>query len=53
MLSVFALEGKAVIGYEGKDYTISEGECFRFEKNGLHSVTSDGKFKMALLLVLE
>lgn len=50
---VFALEGKAVIGYEGKDYTISEGECFRFEKNGLHSVTADGKFKMALLLVLE
>ena len=48
---VFALEGKAVIGYEGKDYTISEGECFRFEKNGLHSVTSDGKFKMALLVL--
>jgi mannose-6-phosphate isomerase-like protein (cupin superfamily) len=50
---VFALEGKAVIGYEGKDYELSEGECFRFEKNGLHSVTANGKFKMALLLVLE
>ena len=50
---VFALEGKATIGYEGKDYELSEGECFRFEKNGLHSVTADGKFKMALLLVLE
>lgn len=50
---VFALEGKATIGYEGKDYEISEGECFRFEKNGLHSVTANGKFKMALLLVLE
>lgn len=50
---VFALEGKAVIGYEGKDYPISAGEQFRFDKNGLHSVTADGKFKMALLLVLE
>lgn len=50
---VFALEGKASIGYEGKDYELSEGECFRFEKNGLHSVTANGKFKMALLLVLE
>lgn len=29
---VFALEGKATIGYEGKDYELSEGECFRFEK---------------------
>lgn len=50
---IFALEGKAVIGYEGKDYTISAGENFRFEKNGLHSVTADGKFKMVLLLVIE
>ena len=50
---IFALEGKAVIGYEGKDYTISAGENFRFDKDGLHSVTADGKFKMALLLVLE
>ena len=50
---VFALEGKATIGYEGKDYELREGECFRFEKNGLHSVTANGKFKMALLLVLE
>ena len=50
---VFALEGKATIGYEGKDYTLSAGENFRFDKNGLHSVTADGRFKMALLLVLE
>ena len=50
---VFALEGKATIGYEGRDYKLSAGECFRFEKNGLHSVTANGKFKMALLLVLE
>ena len=50
---IFALEGKATIGYEGKDYTLSTGENFRFDKNGLHSVTAQGKFKMALLLVLE
>ena len=37
---IFALEGKAVIGYESKDYTISAGENFRFEKNGLHSVSN-------------
>lgn len=50
---IFALEGKAVIDYEGKDYQISAGENFRFEKNGLHSVKADGKFKMALLLTLK
>lgn len=50
---ITALEGKAIIGYEGKDYVLSEGESFRFEKNGLHSVTADGQFKMSLLLVLE
>ncbi len=50
---IFALEGKAVIGYEGKDYEISEGENFRFDKEGIHSVTAKGKFKMGLLLVIE
>lgn len=50
---LFALEGKAVIGYEGKQYPIKAGENFRFDKNGLHSVTADGRFKMALLLVRE
>ena len=50
---VFALEGQAVINCEGKDYNISAGENFRFEKDGLHSVTVNGKFKMALLLVIE
>lgn len=50
---IFALEGKAVIGYEGKEYLIKEGENFRFAKNGRHSVRADGKFKMALLLSLE
>lgn len=50
---LFALEGKATIGYEGQDFTLSAGESFRFDKNGLHSVTAEGRFKMALLLVLE
>lgn len=50
---LFAIEGKAIVQYEGKDYPLSAGECFRFEKNGLHSVTADGRFKMALLLVIE
>ena len=50
---VFALEGQAIINCEGKDYNISAGENFRFEKDGLHSVTANGKFKMALLLVIE
>lgn len=50
---IFALEGKAVIGYEGEEHEIKAGENFRFAKNGLHSVKADGKFKMALLLVLK
>ena len=50
---VFALDGQAVIGYEGKDYPIRAGENFKFAKNGLHSVRADEPFKMALLLTLE
>lgn len=50
---IFALEGNATIGYEGADHILAEGECFRFEKNGLHSVTANGRFKMAILLVIE
>ena len=50
---VFALDGKATIQYEGKDHVISAGENFRFEKNGLHSIQADERFKMALLLVIE
>ena len=50
---VFALEGKGIIGYEGKEYPISAGENFHFAKGGKHSVKADGQFKMALLLSLE
>ena len=48
---VFALEGKGIINYEGKDYEVNEGDNFKFEKNALHSVKAVGRFKMALLLV--
>ena len=44
---------KSTINYEGRDHVISAGENFRFEKDGLHSVTADEQFKMALLLVIE
>ncbi len=50
---VFALEGKATIGYEGKEYPISAGENFHFAPGGRHSVKANGRFKMALLLMLD
>lgn len=50
---IFALDGEAVIGYEGKDYPIKAGENFHFAKGGMHSVKAEKKFKMALLLTLE
>lgn len=49
---VFALDGQAVIVYEGEDHPIKAGENFRFAKGGLHSVRAQGRFKMALLLTL-
>lgn len=50
---VFALDGEAVIGYEGKEYPIKAGEQFRFAKNGRHSVKAERPFKMTLLLTLD
>ena len=50
---IFALEGEGIIGYEGKEYTIKEGENFHFAKGGLHLVKAENKFKMGLLLTLE
>ena len=50
---IFALEGEAVIGYEGKEHRIHAGENFRFDKNGRHFVKADHRFKMALLLQLD
>ena len=50
---IFALDGEAVIGYEGKDHVIKAGENFHFARGGLHSVKADKRFKIALLLTLE
>ena len=50
---VFALDGEAVIRYEGVDHHIKSGENFHFAKGGLHSVSADKQFKMGLLLIFE
>lgn len=50
---VFALDGEALIGYEGKEHPIKAGEQFHFAKGGLHHVKATKRFKMALLLTLE
>ena len=50
---IFALDGEAVIGYEGDERPIKAGENFCFAKAGLHSVKASKRFKMALLLTLE
>lgn len=50
---VFALEGKGIIGYEGREHAIEAGENFKFAKNGRHWIKADGRFKMALLMILE
>lgn len=50
---IFALDGEAIIGYEGQEYRIKAGENFKFDKNGAHFIRADHNFKMALLLTLE
>ncbi|MBQ3264933.1 MAG: cupin domain-containing protein [Ruminococcus sp.] len=50
---IFALEGKGIIGYEGKEHPIKAGENFKFAEGGKHWVKADGRFKMALLMTLE
>jgi len=49
---IFALDGEAVIGYEGQEHPIKAGENFHFAKGGLHFVKADKRFKMGLLLTL-
>ena len=39
--------------YTAMPERMKKAEHFRFEKDGLHSVTADEQFKMALLLVIE
>ena len=50
---IFALEGEAIIGYEGEEYSIKSGENFKFAKGGAHSIKATNQFKMALLLTLK
>ena len=50
---IFALDGQAVIGYEGTEHVINAGENFKFAKNGRHYIKAQCRFKMALLLTLE
>ena len=50
---IFALDGKGVIGYEGKAYPIQAGENFKFAAGDKHWVKADSRFKMALLMILE
>ena len=50
---IFALEGKGIIGYEGTEHNICAGQSFKFDKGGKHYVKSDGRFKMALLIVYD
>ncbi len=50
---IFALDGEAVISYEGKEHQIKAGENFCFAKGGRHAIKATDCFKMALLLTLE
>ena len=50
---VMALDGEAVIGYEGQEQVIHAGETFKFDKFGKQSVSATKQFKMSLFLVLE
>lgn len=49
---IFALDGSAVIGYEGQEHRIKAGENFKFAAGGKPWVKADGRFKMALLMTL-
>lgn len=50
---IFALDGEAVIIYEGERHLIRAGENFHFAKGGMHSIKATKKFKMALFIALE
>lgn len=42
---IFALDGEAIIEYEGQEHPIKTGENFHFAKGGLHSVKATSKFR--------
>ena len=41
---IFALDGNGIIGYEGKEYKITAGENFKFDKGGAHYVKSSWSY---------
>ncbi len=49
---VTALDGEAVIGYEGEEHLLRAGESFKFDAGGRHYVRAEDRFKMSLLLLL-
>lgn len=50
---LFALEGSAVLCYEGTDYQLEAGDNFHMAKGGVHSLKTETPFKMGLLLAEE
>ncbi|MCI6548520.1 MAG: cupin domain-containing protein [Coriobacteriaceae bacterium] len=49
---VFALDGEAIITYEGVENTVRAGQTFKFDGGGRHAVRANKRFKMALLVTL-
>ena len=47
---VTILEGTALVGYEGKEYTLKKGDSIAFKKNGRHYLTAIENFKMMLIV---
>lgn len=44
------LDGEMILGYEGVEYNLKEGDSFSFKKNGRHYLKATKKFKMLLIL---
>jgi quercetin dioxygenase-like cupin family protein len=50
---IFALDGEAILYYEGKEHTVKAGENFYIAKDVKHWLKAEKRFKMALLLMLD
>jgi len=50
---LFALEGKAIIGYKGLEFSVNEGESFMFCKGEDHYVRAEQPFKMAVVVQID
>lgn len=49
----FALEGEAVITYDGKEYPVKAGDNFHFAKDVIHAVKAKTPFKMSVVMSLD